>query len=269
MIHPAAIGVYSKWGYAWPLNRRIIYNRASVYQTGPDEGAPLAPDKWVIRWDGNKYIDGGDVVDGYATARPSAYYPFIMRTEGMGRLMGIKGLVDGPFPEHYEPKETPLTANPLTDGKGPLSNPCVYVYPGTIFAKPGDAKYPIVATTYRLTEHMHGGGLTRNLPGLCQLMPEPFVEISQELALLKSIQNGNKVIVSSARGTIIVRACVTKRLKPFTINGKQVHQVGLPWHWGFAAFCPGASANVLTPHIGDANTRIPEYKAFLVDIRKG
>jgi formate dehydrogenase major subunit len=269
MIHPTAIGIYSKWGYAWPLNRRIIYNRASVYQTGPDEGIPLAPDKWVIRWDGNKYIDGGDVVDGYASARPSAYYPFIMRTEGVGRLMGIKGLVDGPFPEHYEPKETPLITNPLTGGKGPLVDPCVYIYPGTVFAKPGDSNYPFVATTFRLTEHMHGGGVTRNLPGLCQLMPEPFVEISEELARLKSIQNGNKVIVSSARGAITVRACVTKRLKPFTINGKQVHQVGLPWHWGFAALCPGASANVLTPHIGDANTRIPEYKAFLVNIKKG
>ena len=269
ILHPAAIGVYSKWGYAWPLNRRIIYNRASVYQTGPDEGAPLAPDKWVVQWDGNKYIDGGDVVDGYATARPSEYYPFIMKNEGIGRLMGIKGLVDGPFPEHYEPKETPLTANPLTGGKGPLVDPCVYVYPGTVFAQPGNAAFPIVATTYRLSEHMHGGGLTRNLPGLCQLMPEPFVEISEELALSKGIKNGNKVIVRSARGSITVKACVTKRLKPFTINGRQVHQIGLPWHWGFAALSPGASANVLTPSVGDANTRIPEYKAFLVNIEKG
>jgi len=269
VIHPAGIGVYGKWGYSWPLNRRIVYNRASVYQTGPDEGAPLAPQKWVIKWDGGKYMDGGDVVDGYATARPSAYYPFIMRNDGMGRLMGIKALVDGPFPEHYEPKETPLVANPLTSGAGPLVDPCVYVYPGTSFATPGDPNYPVVATTYRLSEHMHGGGLTRNLPGLCQLMPEPFVEMSEELALSKGIQNGNQVIVSSARGSIMVKACVTKRLKPFTINGKQVHQVGLPWHWGFAALCPGASANTLTPHIGDANTRIPEYKAFLVNIKKG
>ncbi len=99
-------------------------------------------------------------------------------------------------------------------------------------------------------------------------MPEPFVEISEELALVKGIQNGDKVTVASARGAIIVRACVTKRLRPFAISGKQVHQVSLPWHWGFAALCPGASANVLTPHIGDANTRIPEYKAFLVDIKK-
>ncbi len=110
--------------------------------------------------------------------------------------------------------------------------------------------------------------MTRNLPGLCQLMPEPFVEISEELALLKGIQNGSRVIVSSVRGSIIVKACVTKRFKPFMINGRQVHQVGLPWHWGFAGLRPGASANVLTPHIGDANTRIPEYKAFLVNINR-
>jgi len=269
VIHPAGIGVYGMWGYSWPLNRRIVYNRASVYQTGPDEGAPLAPDKWVIRWDGSKYINGGDVVDGYATAKPSAYYPFIMRNDGVGRLMAVKGLVEGPFPEHYEPKETPLKANPLTNGKGPLIDPCVYVYPGTAFANPGDPNYPIVATTYRLTEHFHGGGLTRNLPWLSQLMPEPFVELSQELAAAKGLRNGDKVVVSSARGAITIRACVTRRFKPFQMNGQVVHQVGLPWHWGFASLSPGASANVLTPHIGDANTRIPEYKAFLVNLRKG
>ncbi len=273
--HPVGIGVHSKWGYSWPLNRRIVYNRASVYQTGSTEGNPLAPEKWVLKWiwdagnpKGGYYQAGGDVVDGYASDRPSAYYPFIMRNDGVGRLMAIKALGEGPFPEHYEPKETPLTANPLTSGAGPLFDPCVFVYPGTVLAKPGDPKYPIVATTYRLTEHMHGGGLTRNLPGLCQLMPEPFVEVSEELAQLKGIQNGARVIVSSARGSITVKACVTKRFKPFMINGRQVHQVGLPWHWGFAGFHPGASANVLTPHIGDANTRIPEYKAFLVNIKR-
>ena len=268
VIHPKGIGIYSKWGYSWPLNRRIIYNRASVYQTGQEEGTPLAPDKWVIKWEGGKYADGGDVVDGYASARPSAYYPFIMRNDGVARLMAIKALAEGPFPEHYEPKETPLTANPLTGGKGPLVDPCVYVYPGTVFAKPGDTRYPIVATTFRLTEQMHGGGVTRNLPWLSELMPEPFVEMSEELARLKGIQNGARVIVSSARGSITVKACVTKRFKPFMINGRRVHQVGLPWHWGFAGLHPGASANVLTPHIGDANTRIPEYKAFLVNIKK-
>jgi formate dehydrogenase major subunit len=268
--HPAQIGIFHKWGYSWPLNRRIIYNRASVYQTGLNEGTPLAPSKWVIWWDPlvNAYKANGDVVDGYATAKPSAYYPFIMRNEGMGRLMGIKGLTDGPFPEHYEPKETPLTANILTAGLGPLSNPFNYIYPGTVFASAGDPNYPIIATTYRLSEHWHGGGMTRNLPWLIELMPEPFVEVSEELALSKGIISGDDVIVSSARGSITVKACITKRFKPFTIGGVIMHQVGMPWHWGFAALSSGPSANILTPHIGDANTRIPEYKAFMVNIIK-
>lgn len=272
--HPAGIGINHKWGYSWPLNRRIVYNRASVYQTGANEGNPLAPHKWVLWWTGANYNNGciapqqNDIADGYATAKPSAYYPFIMKPEGMGRLMGIKALLEGPFPEHYEPRETPLTTNPLTSVTFPLYDPCVYTYPGTVFASPGSTTYPIVATTYRLTEHWHGGGLTRNLPWLGQLMPEPFVEMSVELAAAKLIKNGDKVIVSSARGNITVKACVTKRFKPFKVAGKTVHQVGLPWHWGFAALFPGASANVLTPHIGDVNTRIPEYKAFLVGIKK-
>jgi formate dehydrogenase major subunit len=275
VIHPAGIGIYSQWGYSWPLNRRIVYNRASVYQTGSNEGIPLAPEKWVVKWvwdaanaKGGYYQAGGDVVDGYALDRPSAYSPFIMRNDGVGRLMAVKALAEGPFPEHYEPKETPLTSNPLTGGAGPLVNPCVYVYAGTALAEPGNVRYPIVATTFRLSEHMHGGGLTRNLPWLSQLMPEPFVEMSEELAQLKGIRNGDNVIVSSARGNITVKGCVTRRLRPFTVNGRLVHQVGLPWHWGFAGLSPGASANVLTPHIGDANTRIPEYKAFLVNITK-
>lgn len=261
--HPANIGIYANWGYAWPLNRRIIYNGASYYQS---TGAPLAPDKWVIWYDSGAWKAGGDVTDGMTT--PGARYPFIMKNAGRANLMGIKALTDGPFPEHWEPKETPLTANPLTNGAGPLISPYIYAYPGATYAAPGDPNYPIVATTYRLTEHFHGGGLTRNLPWLGQLMPEPFVEISEELAASKGIENGKNVIVSSARGSIKVKACVTKRFKPFTIVGKTVHQVGLPWHWGFATLFPGASANVLTPHIGDANTRIPEYKAFLVNIKK-
>jgi formate dehydrogenase major subunit len=278
------IGNFAKWGYAWPANRRIIYNRASVYQTGANEGKPLAPDKWVIECttlgtlsqpppaltDGSVYKTGGDVVDGYATYRPQNYYPIIMNADGLGHLMGIKKLVEGPFPEHYEPKETPLTVNPLTSGLGPLSNPLAYAYPGALYAPAGSATYPIVCTTYRLTEHWHGGGMTRNLPGLAELQPEPFIEISEELALNKGINPGDDVVVSSARGSITVKACVTKRFKPFFIDGQLIHQVGMPWHWGHVSSiaCVGPSANMLTPHIGDANTRIPEYKAFLVDIAK-
>ncbi len=277
--HPAQIGIYDKWGYSWPVNRRIIYNRASVYQTvgplGQAVGTPLNPSKPVVWWLGANWNGGctgtqlNDVVDGFGTAGPGTWLPYIMREEGVIRLFG-KGLADGPLPEHWEPKETPLTANPMTSGTGPLVSPYAFLYTGATFAPPGSTIYPIVCTTYRLSEHWHGGGMTRNLPGLAELMPEPFVEMSEELAATKGITNGADVVVSSIRGSITVKACVTKRFKPFVIDGQTVHEVGIPWHWGYTSSltppCVGASANSLTPFIGDANTRIPEYKAFLVDI---
>jgi formate dehydrogenase major subunit len=280
--HPAQIGIYDKWGYSWPVNRRIIYNRASVYQSGPNAGLPLNPTKWVVWWTGltsgpNAYWNGGcttgkvnDVVDGFGTAGPATWLPYIMNAEGVIKMMGGTGLAEGPFPEHYEPKETPLTANILTNGAGPLVSPYAYAYPGAVYAAPGDPNYPIIATTYRLTEHWHGGGCTRNTPTQCELMPEPFIEISEELAAIKGIVNGGNVAIYSARNPVtpvILKACVTKRFKPFVIDGVTRHEVGMPWHWGFAGMCSGESANVLTPFIGDANTRIPETKVFLVDIQ--
>lgn len=280
--HPSAIGIYRDWGYAWPLNRRIIYNRAAVYQSAGGAGAlgtPLAGtvtgNKWVCWWNGTNWEGGcgtgqaNDVADGFGTAGPATWLPYIMREEGVARLMSVKtGMADGPLPEHWEPKETPLTANPLTNGAGPLSSPYAFAYAGRSYATAGDPNYPIVATTYRLTEHWHGGGLTRNCPTQCELMPEPFIEMSVELAAAKGIINGDDVLVSSIRGSITVKACVTKRWKPFIIDGQTIHEVGLPWHWGWAALCSGESANVLTPFIGDANTRIPETKVFLVNIAK-
>jgi formate dehydrogenase major subunit len=133
-----------------------------------------------------------------------------MNAEGVAKLMGGKGLVEGPFPEHYEPKETPLTANILTNGAGPLSNPgVVNQYPGATYAAPGDPNYPIICTTYRLTEHWHGGGCTRNTPTQCQLMPEPFIEMSEELAAIKGISNGDSVEVylHESCHPVILKAC--------------------------------------------------------------
>jgi len=129
-------------------------------------------------------------------------------------------------------------------------------------------EYPYVATTYRVVEHWQAGAMTRNLPWLCELMPEMFVEISQELAAEKGIVNGGKLIVESARGELEAVAIVTRRFKPLRINGSVIHEIGMPWHWGYAGLSTGASANVLTPHVGDANTMIPEYKAFLCNVRK-
>jgi formate dehydrogenase major subunit len=129
-------------------------------------------------------------------------------------------------------------------------------------------KYPIIGTTYRVSEHWQTGALTRNLPWLAELVPDMFVELSEELAKEKGIKNGREVIVSTTRGDLKAIACVTKRLKPFTINGKKVHQIGMLWQFGFKGYATGDTANWLTPHIGDANTTIPEYKAWLCDIRR-
>jgi formate dehydrogenase major subunit len=267
--HPAKIGIHHNWAFSWPVNRRIIYNRASVYQSGPNMGLPLNPSKWVVWWNGTTWNGGcgagqvNDVVDGFGTAGPQTWLPFIMLPEGVARLFG-RGLADGPFPEHWEPKETPFTANPM--GTSQLSSPYAYSYPGAIYAAAGDPTYPIVCTTYRLTEHWHGGGFTRNCPTQGEAQPEPFVEMSEELAAAKGIINGDLVRVTSARGSIDLKACVTKRFKPFIINGQTIHEIGMPWHWGWAGMFPGATANYLTPFIGDANTRIPETKVFMVDI---
>jgi formate dehydrogenase major subunit len=189
-----------------------------------------------------------------------------MTSEGRGHLFAPgEALQDGPIPEHYEPWESPVE-NLLS---GTQNDPVVHIWESLKAAKtPKEIeKYPIVCTTYRLTEHWQAGQMTRNLPWLVELMPEMFVELSEELAIEKGIQNGGQVIVESARGKIEAVAVVTKRFTPFSINGTKVHQIGMPWHWGYVGLSTGDSANLLTPNIGDANTTIPEYKAFLCDIR--
>ncbi len=254
--HPAGIGLYSNWGWAWPVNRRIIYNRASC----DAQGRPFDPARFVIRWNGKKWE--GDVPDGGWP--PGARYAFIMKPEGHARIFG-PGLADGPFPEHYEPWESPV-ANVLhpANATNPAFIPC-----SPEISEPCDPqRYPIVATTFRVSEHWQSGAMTRNVPWLAEMHPEMFVEMSPELAAEKGIRNGEKVIVESVRGSIEAVAIVTRRLQPFRLNGRIVHQVALPWHWGYKGLVTGGSANELTPPVGDANTMIPETKAFLCDIRK-
>jgi formate dehydrogenase-N alpha subunit len=262
--HPAGIGLYSKWSWCWPVNRRIIYNRASVDL----DGHPWDPEDFVIQWDAT-LSDGkggwaGDVPDGGwpPMNMEGTRYPFIMKPVGFAHVFG-SGLTDGPFPEHYEPLESPIH-NPLS---GTQNNPTIKVWRPDEIADP-DA-YPVVATTYRVTEHWQAGQMTRNLPWLVELMPQMFVEMSEELAGELGIKPQELVTVESTRGSVQAVAVVTKRFKPFQINGKTVHQIGLPWHWGFTGLGVGDSANQLTPHVGDANTMIPEYKAFLVRVKKG
>ena len=255
---PTGIGLYPQWGWAWPVNRRIIYNRASVH---PVTGEPWDKEHPVIVWDPAAKKWKGDVPDGGTP--PNTIYAFIMKPEGHARIFGM-GRADGPFPEHYEPWESPVR-NLLSKTQ---INPAIKIWASEMDYKGEADKYPIVASTYRLTEHMQAGAMTRNLPWLVELQPELFVEIGEELAAEKGIQSGDRVIVESARGQVEGVAIVTKRLRPFNINGKVVHEIGVPWHWGYSGIATGDSANVLTPHIGDANTMIPEFKAFLCDVRK-
>lgn len=187
-----------------------------------------------------------------------------MRADGKGWAYAPSGLNEGPLPEHYEPLESP-TKNLMSSVN---LNPVVKVWDSDMdkVGKPED--FPIVATTYRLAEHWQAGAMSRTLPWLAEVQPGMFVEISKELAAEKGIKNGDQIEVSSARGTIRAAAIVTMRLKPFKIDGKTVHQLGMPWHYGWMQLATGDSANYLTPHVGDGNTMMPEYKAFLVNVKK-
>ncbi len=258
---PFNIGLHAKWAWCWPVNRRIIYNRASVDL----DGNPWDAEHPVIKWNPAKGDSGGwdgDVPDGGAAPmNQGGYYPFIMKADGLSNMFG-PGMADGPLPEHYEPWEAPID-NTMSKQK---NNPVFKIWRPDQQGTPD--KYPIVCSTYRVCEHWQGGQMTRNMPWVIEAQPEPFCEMSEELAEEKGIANGDKVIVESARGQVKFVALVTKRFKPFKMNGSTVHQVGIIWHWGYTGLSTGDSANILTPHVGDANTMIPEYKAFLVNVRK-
>jgi formate dehydrogenase major subunit len=266
---PESLGINAGWGFAWPANRRILYNRAAA----DPRGKPWNPERPLVWWDPTAELPDGkkgkwvgvDVPDFRPDLAPDAKgggNPFIMRPDGKGALFGA--LAEGPFPEHYEPVESPV-ANRLSRVQ---ANPLVVVYKADLDRLGDPKEFPIVATTYRLTEHLHTGSLTRNLPWLVELMPNLFCEMSRELAEARGIRSGDAVIIRSARGQVRAIAYVTARFKPFRLGDRVVHEIGIPWHWGFMGLAKGDSANLLTPHVGDANTRIQESKAFLVDVRK-
>ena len=264
----SGIGLNLEWSWCWPVNRRIIYNRASVDKYGN----PWDKEHPVIRWDGSRWV--GDVPDGGwppmlkpdGTSNPKTKYPFIMKPEGHAHIFG-PGRTDGPFPEHYEPLECPVEKNILSSQ---LINPTAPIYSTDMDAyRTCDPRYPFVATTYRVSEHWQTGVMTRWQPWLLETQPQLFVEMSPELAKLRGIENGERVTVESARGKVEAVAVVTHRFRPFQIQGNVIHQVGLPWHYGWVHPKDGGdSANLLTPSTGDPNTRIPETKAFMVNVRK-
>src|SRR6266576_809065 len=273
---PTGMGFFPTWAWSWPLNRRVLYNRASA----DVNGNPWDTTRIGIKWDATQKKWVGDVPDYPATMDPksaTSWLPFIMNGEGVGRLFSTS-MVDGPLPEHYEPMEAPVK-NPLHPTQS--ESPVAFLYTGGDgkYGKVTDsfgsvADYPYVATSYRLTEHEHY--VTQHVPLLAGLQPKPFVEIPEELAKQKGIKSGDRVRVLSKRGKIEVLALVTKRLGPSTIDGKQGFQVGIPIHWGFVGVSADADprkganwlANSLTPFVGDANAYTPEFKAFLVNLEK-
>jgi formate dehydrogenase major subunit len=255
---PADAGLAPKWAWAWPVNRRILYNRASADLNGK----PWAPQKPLIQWNGSRWV-GFDVPDYGPTVAPEkSVGPFIMNPEGVARLW-VRGLMrDGPFPEHYEPMEAPVANlfNPKIKG-----NPVVRMFKGDRDQLGSAEKFPIVATTYRLTEHFHYW--TKHAYANAVMQPELFIEISEQLAQEKKIKPGSWVKVTSNRGYIKAKAVVTKRVQPLQVDGKTTHIIGIPLHWGFTgAARKGYGTNVLGPVVGDANIETPEFKAYQVDV---
>ncbi len=257
---PSDSGLAPNWAWSWPANRRVLYNRASCDL----EGKPYNPKHALIEWNGEKWA-GVDIPDFVATSAPEAGAgPFIMNAEGTARLFTRGMMKDGPFPEHYEPFEAPVE-NVLHPKVGP--NPVARVFKGDleVFGKPDE--FPYVATTYRLTEHFHFW--TKHALINAILQPEEFVEIGEALAAEKGVKTGDRIQVHSNRGTVEAVAVVTKRIRPLTVDGKTIHTVGIPIHWGFKGEArKGYGANRLTPYVGDANIETPEFKAFLVDVTK-
>jgi formate dehydrogenase major subunit len=254
---PDNTGAYSKWSFSWPVNRRILYNRASADITGK----AWDPTRKLIEWDGAKWA-GYDVPDIVPNAKPDVVGPFIMNAEGTARLFARGLMREGPFPVHYEPFESPIV-NPIAPKI--RGNPAARVFKGDM-EQFGDAKdFPYAATSYRLTEHFHFW--TKHVEINASLQPEFFVEIGEELAKEKGIKSGGWVRVWSNRGSVKAKVVVTKRIVPLMCDGKKVHIVGIPLHWGFTGLAKkGFGPNSLTPYVGDANIETPEYKAFLVDI---
>lgn len=253
---PTGLGLYPNWAWNWPANRRILYNRASA----DADGNPWDPSRAPIRWDGNSWV--GDVPDYGATSPPDAFGSFIMLPEGVAKLYATD-FAEGPFPEHYEPVESPVE-NALHPEVG--ANPMARIMDSDLDALGSAAEFPYIGTTYRLTEHFHYW--TKHVEGTSQLQPSFFVEIPEALASDLAIESGDEVRVSSARGSVEGPAMVTRRLRGLEVSGRTVYQIGLPIHWGFVGRVTGPLVNNLSPGVFDPNSGTPEYKGFLVNIEK-
>jgi formate dehydrogenase major subunit len=266
---PSGLGIYPNWAWSWPANRRVLYNRASCDVSGK----PWDADRRQVWWnEAQKKWVGNDVPDFKPDSPPSDHMgPFIMNAEGVGRIFApLAAFADGPFPEFYEPTESPI-ANPLHPERS--KNPVVKSYTTDMdkFGTP-EQGFTVVCTTYRLTEHYHYW--TKNNPMNVQLVPEPFVEIPVELAANLGIKGGDKVKVTSARATYEAKAMVTHRIRPMIIDGKKTYQIGIPIHYGYRGIQEDAGrtsrslTNSLSPTATDPNAYTPEFKGFLVKLEK-
>ena len=275
--------VAPEWGWAWPLNRRIIYNRASA----DTDGKPWSERKALVWWDADQGRWTGHDEPDFVADRPPDYKPpreatgpdalagddpFIMQADGKAWLFVPSGLTDGPLPAHYEPQESPFT-NPLY---GQQRNPVRYLlrpHPDNLYApsgeSPGADVYPYAATTYRLTEHHTAGGMSRWQPYLAELQPEFFCEVSPELAAERGLEHGGWATIVSPRNVVEARVLVTERMQPLRVDGRTLHQIGLPYHWGPNGYSTGDAANELIHLALDPNSHIQETKAWSVDIRPG
>ena len=261
---PTGIGQTLKWAWAWPANRRILYNRASA----DPSGKPFDPKRPLVWWNGTAWT-GADVPDFKADEDPAGgMSPFIMNPEGVARFFARDGMAEGPFPEHYEPFETPLGYNPLNpDTPAATSNPAARVFEADLATMGKVDEFPYVGTTYRLTEHFHYW--TKHVRLNAILQPEQFVEIGEGLAKEIGVSHGDRVRVTSKRGHIVAVAVVTKRIRALQVDGKTLHHVGIPLHWGLTGLTkPGYLTNTLTPSVGDGNSQTPEFKSFLVNVEK-
>lgn len=267
-----------EWGFAWPANRRILYNRASA----DPAGRPWSERKRWVWWDAEQRRWTGYDVPDFPVDKPPDYQPppdakglaahagdapFLNMADGKGWLFATSGLRDGPLPTHYEPWETPV-ANLLypAQQRSPVAK--AYERADNQYHTVGDVRFPYVITTYRLTEHLTAGGMSRWVPWLAELQPQGFVELSSELAAELGIATGDWVTVTTLRGEAEARALVTDRMQPLTIDGRTLHTIGMPWHFGFGGLAQGGIANDLSALVADPNSLIHEAKSFTCALRK-
>jgi formate dehydrogenase major subunit len=271
-----------EWAWAWPANRRILYNRASA----DPQGRPWSERKALVWWDADQGKWTGHDVPDFEADKPPDYRPppgargpaaiagddpFIMQADGRGWLYAPAGVSEGPMPTHYEPQDSPVRNRLHRQQRNPARQ--VYAHENNRYhpdaGEPGADVFPYVATTYRLTEHFTAGGMSRWTPYLSELQPEFFCEVSPELAAERGLEHAGWATVVSARGVVEARVMVTDRMTPLRVDGRVLHQVGMPYHWGPNGYARGDSMNELSSMSLDPSSHIQEVKALTIDIRPG